>query len=136
VAKVCKVLVVEDNKDIRNLLGEVFKQEGYHFTLVADGDAMRRALAAGDVDVVILDMVLRGPNAGMLLAEEAAARGCAIILVTGSNAHYDAVEKSGHRYMFKPYRLAALLQLVDEVLKASKARCVVKKRTYGEARAP
>jgi CheY-like chemotaxis protein len=110
VAKVCKVLVVEDNDDIRNLLGELFKQEAYQFTLVADGDGMRRASQAA-MSTWDPRLVLRGPNAGVILAEEAAARGCGIVLATGSNAHDDAVEKSGHRYMVKPYRLAALLQL-------------------------
>jgi hypothetical protein len=33
------------------------------------------------------------------------------------------MEKSGHRHILKPYRLASLLELIDETLKATKAKC-------------
>ena len=130
-AKICKVLVVEDNEHIRQLLADVLDQEGYHFTVVANGEEMRRALAGGDVDVVILDMVLRGSENGLSLAREAAELGVGVILTTGSITHRDALEQCGHRYLFKPFRLSALLQLIDEVLKTTKARCEVKDRAYG-----
>ena len=133
VTKICKVLVVEDNQDIQDLLGEAFGHEGYHFTLVSNGAAMRQALAAGDVDIVLIDVLLPGGENGIALAEEAAAHGCGVILVTGHHDHFETVEKSGHRYLFKPYRIAPLLELVDQVLRESKARCTAKGRSYGGA---
>lgn len=133
VTKICKVLIVEDNKDIQDLLGEAFGHEGYHFTLVSDGAAMREALAGDDIDVVIIDVLLPGGENGVELAEQAAAYGCGVILVTGHHDHFETVEKSGHYYLFKPYRIAPLLSLVDQVLRESKAQCVSKGRSYGSA---
>ena len=59
-ARICRVLVVEDNGDVRQLLGEAFAHEGYRFALAEDGAAMRRVLAAGDVDVVVASSVVSG----------------------------------------------------------------------------
>ena len=128
--RVCRVLVVEDNHDIRDLLADVFDHEGYRFTLASNGAEMRGALAGGDIDVVIIDVVLPGES-GLALAKEAADRGCGVILVTGHHDHFETVYKSGHRYAFKPYRLKSLLALVDEALREAKARCRVKDRRYG-----
>ena len=69
--KICKVLVVENDRDIQQLLNDVFEYEGYHFATVAHGVAMRDALAQGDVDVVIIDVVLPGGEDGFVLAKQA-----------------------------------------------------------------
>ena len=117
------------------LLGDVFAHEGYHFTIASDGASMRRGLASPGIDVVIVDVGLPGGETGLALAEEAADRGCGVILVTGHGKFYEDVEKSGHRYLFKPFRLGSLLELVDHVLRETQARCV-KSRTYGTGAAP
>ena len=131
-ARICKVLVVEDNRDIQDLLETVFADEGYHFTCVSDGAGMRRVLAMDEaVDIVIIDVVLPGGEDGLALASVAHAHGCGVILVTGSHDQFARIEESGHCYALKPFSLRSLLALVDEVLKETQARCVVKERQYG-----
>jgi two-component system OmpR family response regulator len=130
VPKICRVLVVEDNGDIRELLGDLFEREGYRFALAEDGAAMRRELAAGDVDVVVVDVLLRGES-GLDLAREAAAHGCGVVLTTGDHRRAAAIAASGHSYILKPYRLEALIETVEAALEAVKARCQVKARVFG-----
>jgi DNA-binding response OmpR family regulator len=98
---------------------------------VTNGGEMRKALAAGDVDVAVIDVVLPGPEDGLALAKEVAAQRVGVILVTGSHDHFETVEKSGHRYLFKPFRIDSLLSLADELLRESKVRCRIKNRQYG-----
>lgn len=142
VDKICKVLIVENDRDIQQLLSDVFEYEGYRFTTVADGIAMRDALAQGDIDVVIIDVVLPGGENGFDLAKQATDLGHGVILVTGHGGHYDAVTKSGHRYLFKPFKMNSLFALVDQVLRETHVRCVTKNRLRlfpsdtGEAPAP
>jgi two-component system, OmpR family, response regulator len=131
VAKTCKALIVEDDYDLRQLFGEVFAAEGYDFVVASNGKEMRAALEAGDVEVIIIDVGLPGGEDGLRLAKEAVDRRYGVILVTGHGKHFEAVRKSGHRYLFKPFRFPSLLALVDEVLRAVEARCVVKTRVYG-----
>jgi two-component system phosphate regulon response regulator OmpR len=123
-ARICKVLVVEDNDEIRQLLGNVFHHEGYHFVMAGDARGMRQVLTAHpDVDVVILDVRLPGSENGLSLAKELAGKSYGVILVTGDHRHADRLEMSGHRYILKPFRMASLLELVDRVLNETKRQC-------------
>jgi two-component system OmpR family response regulator len=128
---ICKVLVVEDNAEIRDLLGDLFGYEGYRFACVATAEAFRDELAKGDVDIAIIDFVLPGPDDGLALAKNAADQKCGVILVTGHHDHFSAVEKGGHRYLYKPFAIKALLELVDDTLRETHRKCEVKGRRYG-----
>ena len=123
-SQICKVLIVEDNPDSRELLGDIFSYEGYRFLMARDATDMRCALAGEhDIDIVIIDVTLPGTANGFVLAVEAKNCGCGVILVTGDHRHYEAVEKSGHHYIFKPFRMTSLIALVDHVLAETKRHC-------------
>jgi DNA-binding NtrC family response regulator len=123
--RICKVLVVEDDRYIQELLGDVFAHEGYRFVCVGTAEAFRRALDGEDaLDVAVIDVVFPGGGDGLDLAREAAARGLGVILSTGHHGHFEAVRDSGYHYVLKPFRIAALLQAVEEALAAAKRHCV------------
>lgn len=134
--KTCRVLIVEDRREIQELLVDVFLYEGFRFAVVSNGAEMREALAGGDVDVAVIDVVLPGGETGIALAAEVASRGVGVILVTGSHDHFETVEKSGHRYLFKPFKIDSLLALADELLRETKARCQANNRAYGTGASP
>jgi len=122
--KICKILVVEDNEPLQELLETIFEDVGYRFRTVSDGATMRAALAEDpDIDIVVIDVGLPGGEDGFALARQAAAAGHGVVLSTGSHEHAAAPEESGHRYILKPYRIAALLALVDDVLQQTRRRC-------------
>lgn len=127
-AKPCAVLVVEDEPLIREVFESVLTGEGCAVSMASDGASMRRACASGRFDVVVLDIALPGKESGLELAHEAAAAGCGVILITGHHGHYDAVARSGYRYLFKPFRVEALVQTVHELLEAANASCTMKGR--------
>jgi DNA-binding NtrC family response regulator len=124
-AKFCCVLVVEDNKDIQDLLKEAFVAEGYRFAVAATGAEMRRLIAKCEVDVCVIDVRLRGGEDGLSLAKEVAAQGRGVVLVSGDQTHYETFQKAGHRFVAKPFRLLSLLQSVDDVLQEMRAKCEV-----------
>jgi DNA-binding NtrC family response regulator len=124
VRKICKILVVEDDHFVREMLGDVFEDEGYRFLLAIDGAGMRQAIAADPaIDIILIDVTLPGGESGLTLAREAVARGFAVILVSGDHARFEQVERSGYRFLFKPFRIGSLLELVEEVLAAAKKDC-------------
>ena len=43
-ARICKVLIVENDDDVRDLLGDIFHDEGFRFAMVKTGAEMRDAL--------------------------------------------------------------------------------------------
>jgi len=122
-AKICKVLVVEDHEGIRAVLGDALKTEGYDFTLVDSTDDVGDAIENGDHDVVMIDLPLAKGDA-FALADAARANGLAVILTTGNQRHFPQVESSGHRHIRKPFMLEQLLPLIDEVLRDLEIRCV------------
>jgi two-component system OmpR family response regulator len=130
-ATICKVLVVEDNADIRQLLGDLFSYEGYRFACVGSADAFREEMAKGDVDVAIIDFVIPGRDNGLALAKSAADQGCGVILVTGHHDHFTLVEDGGYRYLYKPFAIKSLLELIDETLRETRRKCEVRGRRYG-----
>lgn len=131
--KVCRVLIVEDDPDVQQVFDMALERDGYEFAVARDGPSMQRALATGEIDIAIIDVMLPGGVSGLALAQQAAERGCGIIVVTGHHDHYELVEKSGHRFLFKPFRVDSLLELVEAVLQETRAQCEVKGRKFGGA---
>ncbi|HEX7970070.1 MAG TPA: response regulator [Stellaceae bacterium] len=130
VPRVCRVLIVEDDPAVQHVFKTLLAAEGFECLVARDAPSTRSALAAGDVDVAIMDVMLPGAENGLALAQEAAERGCGVIVVTGHHDRYDAVEASGHKYLFKPFRVRALLDVLDEVLRRANAECRVNGQSY------
>lgn len=67
------LLVVDDDREIRNLLSEYLSQAGFRVSAVGDGKAMRRVLETHRIDLVILDLMLPGED-GLSLCRDLRAR--------------------------------------------------------------
>jgi len=129
--RICKVLIVENDSFVRNLLADVFEQEGYHFSTVESGAEMRHALDADDYDIVVIDVTQPGAENGFGLAQLARQRGCGTILVTGDHRHLDRLCESGHPYLLKPFRIQKLLDLAEKILIETAAQCTRRTRSDG-----
>jgi DNA-binding response OmpR family regulator len=131
-AKICKVLVVEDHDGIRAVLGQALKTEGYDFTLIASTGDVSGALD-GDHDVVVIDVPLSEGDA-FVLAEAARANGLGVILTSSDQRLFAGIESSGHCHIRKPFMLDDLLPLINGVLRDIDNRCVRRRRAArGEA---
>src|SRR3989304_1007952 len=56
------ILIVDDDAEIRSLLGDYLRKNGYRASVAADGKGMWTALARGKVDLVVLDLMLPGDD--------------------------------------------------------------------------
>jgi DNA-binding response OmpR family regulator len=130
-ARICKVLIVENDEYISELLGEVFDEEGFNFTIVETGAEMEDKLDEDDFDIVMIDVTQPGEKDGFALAEIAHAQGCSVILTTGDHRHSERLEKSGRFYLLKPFRLRELTTVVDQILTIASIECVRRKRRDG-----
>jgi DNA-binding response OmpR family regulator len=129
--RICKVLIVENDDDVRHLLGDVFHDGGYRFSTVKTGAEMREALDDDDYDVAIIDVTQPGHEDGLALAQIARAQGCGALLVTGDHRHLERLEASGQHFLLKPFRVQQLMEIVDKILTETAARCVRRKRSDG-----
>jgi two-component system OmpR family response regulator len=118
IAEPPRVLVVEDDDDLRTLIGAALAAAGYAAVEAADGEAALAACAERDPDVVVLDLNM--PRLGGEAFAEAYRRGpgrAKIIVLSGA---VSAGEISGRMqaamFLSKPFELERLLGAVTRVL--------------------
>lgn len=130
-ARICKVLIVENDDYIRELLSEAFDEEGFLFSTVATGAEMEEKLDEDDFDIVMIDITQPGDKDGFALADIAYHQGCGVILTTGDHRHTERLEQSGRYYLLKPFRMHDLMTVVDQILTVAAIECVRRKRRDG-----
>src|SRR6266481_3288007 len=127
------VLVVEDDRETRDLVTRFLKQNGYRVTAVPDGRMMRKVMADGRFDLVILDLMLPGED-GLSLCRELRSRNTLpIIMVTAKGEETDRIvglEVGADDYLPKPFNPRELLARVRAVMRRSTAVPVA---THGES---
>jgi two-component system OmpR family response regulator len=118
------ILVVDDDHEIRSLLGDYLERNGFRATTVSDGDAMWRALEAGRVDLVILDVMLPGADGFALCRELAARVGVPVIMLTARGDDLDRIlglELGADDYLHKPFHPRELLARIKSVLRRTRS---------------
>jgi DNA-binding NtrC family response regulator len=130
-ARICKVLIVENDDYVRELLGEALDDEGFLFAAVENGPAMEEALDRDDYDIAVIDVTQPGERDGVVLAEIAHAQGCGVILTTGDHRHSERLEQTGRHYLLKPFKMRDLMTTVDQILTLASMECRRRKRRDG-----
>ena len=89
-----RVLVVDDEPDIRTLVKEILEDEGYDVTIAQDGSTARKALRERRPDLVLLDIWMPDVDGISLLKEWSEGEGlpCPIIMMSGHGTVETAVE--------------------------------------------
>src|SRR4051812_34344180 len=88
-----RLLVAEDDPDLRETLGEAFRGEGYDVVLAADGDGAINALPSGDFDVVVTDVQMPGADGlAVLRASKESAPDTEVVVTTGFASVAIAIE--------------------------------------------
>jgi len=120
VTSLSRVLVVDDDAELRALLREVLTNEGYDVVEAEDGAGAVLALRARPYDVVLLDKNMPGPSGLELLPGfRRVCPASRFIMMTafGDIASYmDAAEKGAVDFLFKPFPLQEMTCAVARAL--------------------
>src|SRR5258706_6984243 len=114
------ILVVDDQKEICDVVQEYLTGEGYRVSTANDGNGMRRVLSQSHVDLVILDLMLPGEDGLTLARGLRDESGIGIIILTGRGETVDRIiglEMGADDYLPKPFHLRELLARVKSVLR-------------------
>lgn len=116
-----RVLVAEDQADIRDLLVLNLRSAGYEVTAVADGVAALASQNEVASDLLILDLMMPGLD-GLEVCKALRARGhgTPILMLTAKSTELDRVlglELGADDYLTKPFSLAELLARVKALLR-------------------
>jgi DNA-binding response OmpR family regulator len=118
-----KILVVEDEPSLREVVGLYLKRAGYAVTALGDGQAAREWLTRETADLVVLDVMLPGVD-GFEIARWLRARGdTPVIMLTARRAEADRIaglELGADDYVVKPFSPAELVSRVRAVLRRAR----------------
>lgn len=120
-----KILVVEDEKHIVELVSYGLRKEGYEVLLARDGDRALELVRAGQPDLVILDIMLPGID-GLsvcrLMRQDDRTRDIPVIMLSARGQELDRVlglELGADDYMVKPFSVRELVARVKARLRRS-----------------
>ena len=122
------VLIVDDEPNIRRMLGALLREEGYSTTEAGDGKQAVQRMAEVDADVVLLDLALPGVT-GLELLDALHARWplAPIIMMSGRASLSDAVQatkRGAFHFIEKPLTPEAVLLTIKGALDLQHARFV------------
>ncbi len=118
------ILIVDDDAEIRKLLGDYLQKNGLKTTAVAEGRAMWQALEAGRVDLIVLDLMLPGDD-GLTLCRNLRARSeIPVLMLTARGDETDRIvglEMGADDYLPKPFSPRELLARIKVILRRSRS---------------
>ena len=115
----CRILMVEDDSALAELLQEYLSESDYHITLHARGDDALEHLGRERFDLVLSDIVLPGVDGISLLRYVTSTytpEQTLVLLMTGYSGIDDAlnaVEKGAYDFVSKPFRLPEIRVRLD-----------------------
>ena len=119
------ILIVDDDPEIRELVGNYLTKNGLRSTVVADGRQMRSFLEANTVDLIVLDIMLPGDD-GLVLCRELRAgkhKAIPILMLTARDDQTDRIlglEMGADDYLTKPFAARELLARINAVLRRTR----------------
>ena len=115
-----RILVVDDDAEVRLLLRRCFEMEGYAVAEAKDGAELRGSLQSQDVSLITLDLKLGGEDGLTLAREIRSAQNIPIVMITGKDDPIDRIvglELGADDYIVKPFHLREVLARVRAVLR-------------------
>ena len=142
------ILIVDDDREIRDLLSRFLQKHGFRASTAADGREMRKILADARIDLIVLDIMMPGETGLQICAQLRAqgipgasgpsAGGAArtpIIMLTAAGEDTDRIvglEMGADDYLPKPFNPRELLARIRAVLRRTEDAG----RTIGDADRP
>lgn len=115
-----RILVVDDNQDIRDLVVHILSADGFHVFSANDGDSALAILAANHVDLVLLDVMMPGKSGLEVLDQirngsQKKIHEIPVVMMTAKSTIEDideALTLGATSYIVKPFRGTSIRERV------------------------
>lgn len=115
-----RILVVDDDPELRELLGQYLSEQGYQVTGVENATEMDQFLAENTPDLIILDLMLPGEDGLSIAKRLRGSREIPIIMISARGEEVDRIvglEVGADDYLPKPFNPRELLARIRAVLR-------------------
>ncbi|MEM9735849.1 MAG: response regulator, partial [Pseudomonadota bacterium] len=122
------ILVVDDEADIRDLISDLLRDEGYTPRAAHDADSAFAAIEASPPDLIILDIWLQGSRMDGIEILKSVKRdnpGIPVVIISGHGnveVAVAAVQQGAYDFIEKPFNIDQLLVVIGRALEASRLR--------------
>ena len=119
------ILVVDDDREIRELVSSYLKKNGLRTSVAADGRQMRSFLDGNTVDLIVLDVMMPGDD-GLVLCRELRAgkhKATPVLMLTARDDEMDRIiglEMGADDYLSKPFAARELLARIKAILRRTR----------------
>lgn len=129
------ILIVDDHRDIRDLLARYLTKQGFRASVADSAGAARKVIHAGKIDLVVLDIMMPGEDGLSLTRSIRENEDIPVILLTAMGEETDRIvglEVGADDYLAKPFNPRELLARIKAVLR--RARTLPRTRESGKGR--
>lgn len=116
-----RILVVEDDEDLAEVLLEILSDEAYAADLAGDGEVADELMAVNDYDLVLLDWTIPGPSGIELLRSwRAEGKQTPVLMLTGRGTiddRVDGLDTGADDYLSKPFEMDELLARIRSLMR-------------------
>jgi DNA-binding response OmpR family regulator len=119
------ILIVDDDREIRDLLSRFLRKHGMRIEAAADGREMQQAMATGHFDLIVLDLMLPGEDGLSLCRKIRSETTLPIIMLTALGEESDIVlglHVGADDYMTKPFSMSVLVARIAALLRRSEPK--------------
>lgn len=122
------ILIVDDERDIRELVADILRDEGYETRLAANSDEALRAVRADPPMLVILDLWLkdsRMDGIGILRAIKSDYSEVPVVIISGHGnieLAVQAIKTGAYDFIEKPFNIDQLLVVIGRAMETSRLR--------------
>lgn len=118
------ILIVDDDKRLRELIGRFLSEQGFRVTLAVDAKEARAKLGSISFDLLVLDIMMPGETGLELTQSLRSESGVPILLLTAMGEVQDRIngfESGADDYLAKPFEPKELVLRINAILKRAKS---------------
>jgi two-component system OmpR family response regulator len=126
------ILIIDDQRDIRELLARYLVKHGFRTSVAESAEAARKLLRAAGIDLIVLDIMMPGEDGLSLTRSIREHQDIPVILLTAMGEETDRIvglEMGADDYLPKPFNPRELLARIKAVLR--RARTLPRSQTPG-----